>query len=274
MEAPSKDRLCIHTITTKPLGLEEAAAAYAAAGVKGITVWRQALEGRDIAASGRMLRERGLSVVSLCRGGFFPAADTAGRRRAIDENRRIVDEAALLGAPLVVLVCGAVPGLPLSESRKHITEGIAAVLPHAQAAGVKLSIEPLHPQYAADRSAVNTMTQAGDICAELRSPFVGIALDVYHVWWDDRLEGEIARAGANGWLHAFHVCDWKPVQTDMLNDRGLMGEGCIRIREIRSWVERAGFNGFIEVEVFSERHWARDQREFINDIVSSYHTHV
>lgn len=273
MSAPSLDNLCIHTITTKPWSIEEASTKYAAAGVKGITVWRQALEGRDVAATGNMLRGKGLSIVSLCRGGFFPGLDAKSRQVAIDENRRVVDEAAALGAPLVVLVCGANPGQSLQDSRKQITEGIAAVLPHAQAAGVKLSIEPLHPQYAADRSAVSTMTQAGDICAQLRSPFVGIALDVYHVWWDDRLEAEISRAGANGWLHAFHICDWKAQQADMLNDRGLMGEGCIRIREIRSWVERAGFKGFNEVEIFSNRHWARNQDEFLSDIIRTYQQH-
>lgn len=267
---PSLDKLCIHTITTKPWNIEQAAAKYAAAGVKGITVWRQSLEGRNPAATGRMLREHGLSIVSLCRGGFFPAADLAARRAAIDDNRRIVDEAAALGAPLIVLVCGAAPGLSLQESRKQILDGIAAVLPHAQAAGVKLAIEPLHPAYAGDRSAVNTMTQAGDLCAQLNSPFLGIALDVYHVWWDDRLEGEIQRAALNGWLHAFHICDWKVQQSDMLNDRGLMGEGVIRIPEIRGWVERAGFTGFNEVEIFSNRHWGRNQDEFLADIVQAY----
>jgi sugar phosphate isomerase/epimerase len=220
-----------------------------------------------------MLREQGLEIVSLCRGGFFPASESAARQSSLDENRRIIDEAAALGAPMVVLVCGAVPGQSLAESRRQITEGIAAVLPHAAAAGVRLAIEPLHPQYAADRSAVNTMTQAGDICAALRSPWLGIAVDVYHVWWDDRLEAEIARAGANNWLHAFHICDWKAQQADMLNDRGLMGEGCIRIREIRGWIERAGFSGFNEVEIFSNKHWTRDQDAFLADILRSYQEH-
>ena len=266
-------RLCIHTITTKPWSIEVAAEKYAAAGVGGITVWRQALEGRNVAATGRMLRERGLSIVSLCRGGFFTGADHAARRAAIDENRRVVDEAAALGAPLVVLVCGATPGQSLFESRKQITEGLAAVLPHAEAAGVKLSIEPLHPLYAADRSAVNTMGQAIEMCRALKSPNIGIAADVYHIWRDDRLEADIATAGANGWLHAFHVCDWKAKQDDMLEDRGLMGEGCIRLKEIRSWVEKAGFNGFIEVEVFSKHHWSRNQDDFLADILQSFQTH-
>jgi sugar phosphate isomerase/epimerase len=266
-------RLCIHTITTKPWELETAAARYAAAGVKGITVWRQALEGRDPAAAGRLLREHGLSIVSLCRGGFFPSAQASGRQKAIDDNKRIVDEAHALGAPLIVLVCGAVPGQPLEESRRQIADGIAAVLPHAAAAGVRLAIEPLHPMYADDRSAVNTMAQAADICARLKSPWVGIALDVYHVWWDPDLEREIARAGRENTLFAFHICDWKTPTTDLLNDRGLMGEGCIPIRTIRGWVEQAGFTGFNEVEIFSNRYWSQDQDAYLHAIQQAYLQH-
>ena len=266
-------RLCIHTITTKPWALEEAVKRYSAAGVKGITVWRQALEGRNLVDSGKMIRNAGLEIVSLCRGGFFPALTAADRTKAIDENRRCIDEAAALGAPMIVLVCGAVPGQSLSESRKQITEGIAAVLPHAESLGVKLAIEPLHPMYANDRSAVNTMSQARAICNQLRSPFVGIAADVYHLWWDDQLESEIKASGREGSLFAFHICDWRTPTIDFLNDRGLMGEGCIPIREIRGWVEDAGFKGLNEVEIFSNRLWATDQAQFLEDIKTAYLTH-
>lgn len=275
MIAPYQDlsRLCIHTITTKPWSLDQAVPRYAAAGVKGITVWRQALEGRDAAASGRLIRDNGLSIVSLCRGGFFPGATAAERTAAIDENRRCIDEAAALGAPLIVLVCGAVPGQSLAESRRQIAEGIAAVLPHAAAAGVRLAIEPLHPMYAADRSAVNTMTQARELCTELKSPWLGIAVDVYHVWWDPALEAEIKLAGRDGTLFAFHICDWRTPIVDLLNDRGLMGEGCIPIRQIRGWVEAAGFSGFNEVEIFSHRWWAADQADFLQRITAAYLQH-
>lgn len=272
--SPDLSRLCIHTITTKPWSLETAVARYAAAGVKGITVWRQALDGRDVRKAGADIREAGLSIVSLCRGGFFPGVTEAQRLQAIDENKRCIDQAAELGAPLIVLVCGAVPGQSLEDSRRQITDGIAAVLPHAAAAGVKLAIEPLHPMYADDRSAVNTMGQARAICGAIRSPWLGIALDVYHVWWDERLEEEIAACGREGSLFAFHVCDWRTPTVDLLNDRGLMGEGCIPIRKIRGWVERAGFRGFNEVEIFSQRLWATDQDAFLGRIVSSYSTHV
>lgn len=267
-------RLCIHTITTKPWSLDQAIENYAQAGVGGITVWRQALAGRAPKAAGQQIRAAGLKIVSLCRGGFFPALEGSKRQEAIDENRRVIDEAAALGAPLIVLVCGAVPGLPLSEARKQIADGIAAVLPHAAAAQVKLAIEPLHPMYADDRSAINTMGQAADICEEIASPWLGIAVDVYHVWWDPDLEAEIVRAGRAGWLSAFHVCDWRTPTTDLLEDRGLPGEGCIPVRTIRGWVERAGFSGFNEVEVFSKTRWAGDQAQFLRDITYSYLKHV
>ena len=271
---PDLSRLCIHTITTKPWAIETAAAEFAAAGVKGITVWRDTLAGRDIAQTGRMLRNQGLSIVSLCRGGFFPAATAAGRAKALEDNRLAIFEAKLLGAPLIVLVCGAVPGQPLSESRKQIVDGIAALLPDCQAAGVKLAIEPLHPMYADSRSAVNTLGQANDMVEALRSPLVGVAVDVYHLWWDPALEAEIARCGRLNALFAYHVCDWRTPTIDLLNDRGLMGEGCIPLRQIRTWVETAGFRGFNEVEVFSMRLWATNQDEYLTRIVQAYRDHV
>jgi sugar phosphate isomerase/epimerase len=276
MATPPKDfsRLCLHTMTTKPWTLEEAARGYGAAGVKGITVWRDTFAGMGPEAAGRLLRGHGLSVVSLCRGGFFPAGEPRDRARAVEENRRVVDEAAALGAPLIVLVCGSLPGQPLEVSRRQIADGIAAVLPHAAACGVKLAVEPLHPMYAADRSAVNTMAQARAICAEIRSPWLGVAVDVYHTWWDDRLEEEIRACGREGSLFAFHISDWRAPTVDLLEDRGNMGEGSIPIRRIRGWVEEAGFSGFIEVEIFSRRLWAMDQGRLVEDIKAAYLAHA
>jgi len=267
-------RLCIHSITTKPWPIETAAARYAAAGVGGITVWRDALQGRDVASVARLLRDHGLSVVSLCRGGFFPATSESDRRHAIDENRRAIAEAHALGTPPLVLVCGARPRLALEEARKHIREGIEAVLPDCESSGVKLAVEPLHPMYADSRSAINTMRQANDLCEAIGSPLVGVAVDVYHLWWDPDLEHEIARCGRMGALFAFHVCDWRSPTIDLLNDRGLMGEGCIPIRRIRNWVEAAGFSGFDEVEIFSTRLWAMDPDDFLTEIVRAYRDHV
>jgi len=263
-------QLCIHTISTKPWNIEQAAKNFSEAGVGGITVWRDALNGRDIKQTGQLLRECNLRIVSLCRGGFFPHRSNVGRKEAIDDNRKAIDEAEALGAPLIVLVCGAVPGQPLDESRKQIRDGINAVLPHAEAAGVKLAIEPLHPMYADSRSAINTLGQANELAEELDSPWIGIAVDVYHLWWDPNLEQEIKRAGQNGNLSAFHICDWKTPTLDLLNDRGLMGEGCINIKEIRGWVEEAGFNGFNEVEIFSNTYWKEDQTVFLKKITEAY----
>jgi len=263
-------RLCIHSITTKPWKIEEAAKNYFAAGVKGITVWRDALEGRNIGQTGKMLREHDLTIVSLCRGGFFPHKDLSNRKSAIDDNRRAIDEAAQLGTSMLVLVCGADPSQGLEESGKQIRDGIAAIIPEALAAGVKLTIEPMHPMYADTRSAINTITQANDMVEELNSPWVGVAVDVYHLWWDPFLEKEIKRCGENGNLMAFHICDWKVPTTDMLLDRGLMGEGCIPVKKIRSWVEAAGFTGFNEVEIFSTSYWKENQSEYLQKIIKAY----
>ncbi len=264
-------RLCIHTVTTKHWTTEECIRKYAAAGVSGITYWRYNLDGRSAADIGRQTREAGMNIVSLCRGGFFPGTTAEARQKAIDDNRRCIEEARELEAPLIVLVCGAVPGQPLSESRKQIADGIAAVLPDAEAAGVKLAIEPLHPMYADDRSAVNTMRQANDICDALGSPAsVGIAADVYHIWWDPELEAQIQLTAQKDRLLAFHICDWKTPTADLLNDRGLMGEGCIPIRQISDWVDAAGFKGYREVEIFSNLYWAMNQDEWLKKIQDAY----
>jgi sugar phosphate isomerase/epimerase len=273
-EAAPLDRLCVHTITTKSWPLPVAVEKFAAAGVAGITVWRDALAGLGATRARSLIADAGLKTVSLCRGGFFPGTTADARQRAIDENRRAIAEAHELGAPLVVLVCGAVPGQDLAESRRQIVDGIAALVPDCIATGVRLAIEPLHPMYAADRSAVNTLAQANDMVEALRSPMVGVAVDVYHVWWDPALETEIARCGRMDALLAFHVCDWRSPTVDLLNDRGLMGEGCVPLRRIRAAVEHAGFHGPIEVEIFSHRWWAADQDEFLRRIVTAYREQV
>jgi sugar phosphate isomerase/epimerase len=273
-ELTDLSRLCIHTITLKPWNIEEAAKKFSAAGVKGITVWRDTLEGRSIKQTGKMLREHGLTIVSSCRGGFFPSKEARNRQAAIDENRRAIEEAAELGTSILVLVCGADPSQPLEDSRKQIQDGIAEVLPYAAAAGVRLAIEPLHPMYADTRSAINTLSQANDMAEALNSQWVGIAVDVYHLWWDPCLEQEIKRCGENGNLLAFHICDWKVPTADLLLDRGLMGEGCIPLKQIRGWVEGTGFNGFNEVEIFSNTWWKEDQSEFLNKIINAYREYV
>ena len=263
-------QLCIHSITTKPWSIEEAAQHFSAEGVKGITVWRDALEGRDIGKTGQLLRDHGLEIVSLCRGGFFPATEKAKRKAAIDDNRKAIEEAAELGAPLIVLVCGSDPSQSLEDSRKQIHDGIEAIIPHAASAGIRLAIEPLHPMYADARSAINTLAQANDMAISFHSKSVGVAVDVYHLWWDPFLEQEIKRCGENEQLFAFHICDWNSPTTDLLLDRGIMGDGCIPVKKIRSWVEATGFNGFYEVEIFSNKYWQQDQSQYLKKIIRAY----
>lgn len=272
-ELKDLSQLCIHTITTKPWDIEIAARNFSKQGVGGITVWRDALNGKNIQQTGSMLRDLNLEIVSLCRGGFFPHTERAERIRAIDDNKKAIDEAVALGTPLIVLVCGASPGQSLEESRKQIAEGIATIIPYAASANIKLGIEPLHPMYADSRSAINTLGQANDMAEQLNSPTVGVAIDVYHLWWDPALKVEIERCGNNNHIFAFHICDWKTPTVDLLLDRGLMGEGCINIKQIRGWVENAGFDGFHEVEIFSKKYWEEDQNVFLNKITKAYLDH-
>ena len=263
-------QLCIHTITTKPWSIEEAAKNYSAEGVKGITVWRDALIDRNIKQTGQLLRDHGLDIVSLCRGGFFANKEKEKRKLAIEDNLKAIEEASELGTQLIVLVCGADPIQSLEDSRKQIQEGIQTILPQAKAAGVKLAIEPLHPMYADTRSAINTLAQANNMAEQINSPYVGVAVDVYHLWWDPSLEQEIKRCGKNDHLLAFHICDWNSPTVDILLDRGLMGDGCIPVNKIRSWVEATGFTGFYEVEIFSNKYWQQDQSHFLKKIIKAY----
>ncbi len=267
-------KLCVHTLTTKPWDLKECVANYHAAGIHGITIWRNVLENKDLNECKQILDDYGMNVVSVARGGFFPSIEKSKRIKAIDDNLLAIEQAHAIGAPLVVLVCGADGNQSLEKSRDQIKEGITSILPAATAAGVKLAIEPLHPMYAGDRSAINTMEQANDMAEAINSDFVGIAVDVYHLWWDKHLQHEIKRSGTQGNLFAFHVCDWNVPTTDFLNDRGLMGDGCIQISEIRGWMEEAGFTGYNEVEIFSDKYWAIEQKDYLEKIKNAYLKHT
>ncbi len=265
-------RLAIHSITLKSWDLATLCAKLPGAGVRGIGLWRQWLEGRPLAESRLLLDDAGVQAVSLVRGGFFVAATEAGRQRSLDDNRWAIEQAVAVGAPQIVLVCGADPGVPLPEARRQIEEGLAELSVEAAAAGVRLAIEPLHPMYADCRSAINTLGQCNDLIDRIDHPALGIALDAYHVWWDPQLFHEIARAGQR--IIGFHVCDWLTPTTDLLNDRGLMGEGCIDLRALRVAVEATGFRDWVEVEIFSNRHWARPTEVFLAEIVTAYQQHV
>lgn len=264
-------RLAIHTKTTQPLDLRQAIATYTRHGVRGISVWRDALQAVGVAEGAQRLRDAGMHVPALVRGGFFVARDAAARQHAHDDNLHALDEAAAIGAEMVVLVVGSAPDVPLASGRSMVRDGIAALLPHAASRGVRLAIEPLHPMYAADKSCINRLRDANDLCEALAHPLLGVAVDVYHTWWDPELEAEIARAAR--WLFGFHVCDWRVVTRDLLLDRGLMGEGCVPLRSIRAAVERAGFRGWHEVEIFSTHYWGIDQDDFVRRIREAYLAH-
>jgi len=265
--------LCIHTITNKAWSLDECLENYARASIGGITIWRQTVRNQNLTSAGDKITQSGLKLASYCRGGFFPADSQENLQAAIDENLKTLDEAAELKAPLLVLVCGAQPGQSLEKSREQINRGLEAILPRAEDLGVKLAVEPLHPMYADDRSAINTLKQANDVCDKFSSEFLGVAVDVYHLWWDPDLEPEIKRCGKSGYLFAFHICDWITPTKDILNDRGLMGEGCIPLKKIRGWVNEAGFNGYSEVEIFSESWWNHDQEDYLSRIKEAYLEH-
>lgn len=263
-------KLCVHTLTTKPWNLRQCIENYSAAGIHGITIWRNVLENQNLKEAKTMLDDFGMTVVSVARGGFFPSVEKEKRQQAIDDNFFAIEQAAAVGAPVVVLVCGADGRQPLEKSREQIKEGILKILPAAKSAGVKLAIEPLHPMYAGDRSAINTLAQANQMAEEINSDFVGIAVDVYHLWWDNNLQQEIIRCGKNGNLLAFHVCDWNVPTVDFLNDRGLMGDGCIPVKQIRGWVEETGFSCYNEVEIFSDKYWATNQKMYLEKIKNAY----
>ncbi|MGN6767504.1 MAG: sugar phosphate isomerase/epimerase family protein, partial [Rhizobiaceae bacterium] len=211
--------------------MDKAVEACLAHGIAAIAPWRDQVEKIGLAEATRVVHTNGLRVTGLCRGGMFPAADKSGLASAIDDNRRAIDEASAFGADCLVLVVGGLPkaSRDIGAAREMVAEGIGAILPHARANRMPLAIEPLHPMYAADRACVNTLKQALDLC-DLLGEGVGVAIDVYHVWWDPELLPQIARAGAMGKILAHHICDWLVPTRDLLLDRGMMGDGVVDLR--------------------------------------------
>jgi sugar phosphate isomerase/epimerase len=273
--------LSINTATLrKQLDLPGIIEACAERGIPAICPWRDQVAAAGLQAMTRQIKDAGLALSGYCRGGFFTAADTAGLAAALGDNRRAIDEAVTLGAPCLVLVTGALPGAlqgtpaytDIDLARSQVFDGITASLDYAKQAKMPLAIEPLHPMQAADRACINTLEQALDICDALdpgRTGALGVALDVYHVWWDPKLAAQIARAGKERLL-AYHVCDWLNPTRDLLNDRGMMGDGIIELKKIRGWVEAAGYDGFAEVEIFSDRWWSLPAGEVLDTCVARY----
>jgi sugar phosphate isomerase/epimerase len=267
MSAPDPSLLSINTATVRAQWpLPDIIAALARHGIRGISPWRDQVAAAGVDDSARRIRDAGLTVTGLCRGGMFPAPDRESRRAVHDDNRRAVDEALTLGAQCLVLVVGGLPkdrggqivSRDLAGAREMVRDGLGLLYEYAHGAGMPLAIEPLHPMYAADRACVNTMAQANALCDELApdgTDGLGIAVDVYHVWWDPLLEVEIIRASERNRLFAYHICDWLVPTRDLLNDRGMMGDGVIDLPLIRGFMERAGYRGMHEVEIFSAQNW-------------------
>jgi sugar phosphate isomerase/epimerase len=260
-------RLSLNQMTAGKAMLREVVDACVKHGVEWIGPWRHAI-GDDPEAAGRMIREAGLRVSSLCRGGMFPAATEEERRKKIDDNLRAIDEAAALGTDLLVLVNGPAPGRDIDGARQMVVDGIAAIVEHAEQRGVRLGVEPLHPMFVANRSVVVTMGEANDIAARFDARRVGLVVDVYHIWWDPQVYSEIARAAER--VFAFHVSDWIVPTPHMLMGRGMMGDGVIEIHRLREAVERAGYGGPIEVEIFNEALWAQPADEIVGQVAARF----
>ncbi len=255
--------------------------------MRAIAPWRDQVAAAGLANTARLVRDHSLALSGYCRGGMFPANGPAERKAERADNRRAVDEACDLRATCLglVLVVGGLPGAltgkalhkDIASAREQVRDGIAELLDYARDQGMPLAIEPLHPMYCADRACVNTLEQALDLCDLLdpeTSGALGVAVDVYHVWWDPKLQAQIARAGEKRLL-AFHVCDWLTPTTDLLNDRGMMGDGVIDIPRIRGWVEDCGYRGFCEVEIFSATNWwQRDGVEVLDTCIARHRSAV
>ena len=250
--------------------LPQAAEAAARHGFAGVAPWRDMVQETGIAEAARIFRDHGLRVTGFCRGGLFGAAGRDTVQAAIDDNLRMIDEAAAIGAEAIVVIGGGLaPGSrDLPAARAMFAEGLAAIVPHARASGVRLALEPLHPMYAAERGCITTLKEMLDIADAIGDASLGIAVDTYHVWWDPELAAQIARAGSR--IIAHHICDWLVPTRDMLNDRGMMGDGVIDFRAIRAMVEAAGYRGMQEVEIFSDDWWSRPGDEVLATAVARF----
>ena len=278
--------LSLNTATVRKQGdLVEIIDACARHGIRAIDPWRDQVAHVGLERAARTVRDAGLELSGYCRGGLF-TSDAARRGEVRDDNRRCVDEAKALGASCVVLVVGGLPQFSrpgsaasrdIAGARAQVEEALAEMLDYAKQVGQPLALEPLHPAYAADRACVNTTRQALDICDRLdptRSGALGVALDVYHIWWDFEVMEQIARAGRDRRLLAFHVCDWLVPTKDILNDRGMMGDGVIDIKRYRAAVEAQGFAGYCETEIFSNDWWGRPMDEVIRTCIERHRSVV
>jgi len=265
-------RLSLNQITTQRWSVREAVDGCVRAGIPFIGLWRDKVAETGLRESARMVRDAGLRISSLCRGGWFAAAAAAERREHLDDNRRAIDEAAELGTEVLVLVCGPALDRHIDAARAYVEEAITSLVPYATERGVKLGIEPLHPMYAAERSVIVTLAEANRLARQFSQDQVGVVIDVYHVWWDPDLYTQIA--AASGHILGFHVCDWLVPTPDMLMGRGMMGDGVIELRRLRCAVEAAGYTGPIEVEIFNRDLWEMPGDAVLQLMCRRYLEHV
>ncbi|MEU9567896.1 sugar phosphate isomerase/epimerase family protein [Streptomyces sp. NPDC048161] len=273
----SDGRLSINQETIKQWSLPELAEGCAKAGIDKVGLWRAPVQGYGVERTAALLADHGLSVTSLCRGGFFTALDPAERSRALDDNRAALDEAAALSTDTLVLVSGGLPegSKDLHGARERIADALGELAPYAAERGVRLAIEPLHPMFASDRCVVSTLSQALDLAERFPADRVGVVVDTYHIWWDDQAPAQIARAGAGGRIHSFQLADWiTPLPAGVLLGRGQLGDGSVDFRAFRTLVEATGFDGPVEVEIFNEGLWARDGAEVLAEVASRYSEHA
>lgn len=277
MSDPDLTRFSINQMTVKQLSLPELTTVCGDLGIGNVGLWREPVQAYGVEAAAKLVRDAGLTVTTLCRGGFLTATDPAERAKALADNRRAVDEAATLGTDTLVLVSGGLPAgsKDLNAARERIAEALSELAPYAEQHGVRLAIEPLHPMFASDRCVVSTLTQALDLAERFPAHQVGVTVDTYHIWWDDQAPAQIARAGAGGRIHTFQLADWTtPLPEGVLNGRGQIGDGAIDMREWKSYVEAAGYSGPIEVELFNEELWARDGREVLAETAARFVEHA
>ncbi|MFJ7944177.1 sugar phosphate isomerase/epimerase family protein [Streptomyces sp. NPDC096354] len=270
-------RLSINQETIKQWSLPELTEGCVKAGIDKVGLWRAPVQEYGAERTAQLLADAGISVTSLCRGGFFTALDPAERARALDDNRAAIDEAAALSTDTLVLVSGGLPAgsRDLHGARERIAEALAELGPYGQERGVRLAIEPLHPMFASDRCVVSTLSQALDIAERFPAEQVGVVVDTYHIWWDDQAAAQIARAGAGGRIHSFQLADWiTPLPAGVLVGRGQLGDGSVDFRAFREMVEATGFTGPIEVEIFNEDLWARDGAEVLAEVAARYVEHA
>ncbi len=268
-------RFSLNQATTKKWTVAEAVAGCARAGVTGIGLWREPVAEYGLDRSAKLVRDAGLRVTSLCRGGFFTGATAAERARSLDDNRRAVDEAATLGTDVLVLVSGGLPvgSRDIDGARAQVADALGELGPYAGERGVRLAIEPLHPMFCSDRCVISTLGQAVTLASRFPVEQVGVVVDVYHLWWDPDLYTEIARAA--GRIASFQVCDWvTPLPAGVLEGRGMIGDGCIELRRMREAVEAAGYTGPIEVEIFNTEWWNTPGTEVLDLAIARYREHV